>query len=528
MKLPIIPAVVTAVLLAAVWYLFNATRSGERSLDVPHLARLADIEGIETEVASSVDGMRYAVVASGNLWLLNTATNQRKQLTQTPQPVSFPAWTPDEKRITFTRGSNTYAFSLSDGKEELLRANATFLGWSTTNRTAFVRDRSLWLTDAAGLNEKQIVPADAIPDVSIQCPRFSPDASQIAFVKTQLGLRGEVWVMDINSGMARPLVADHPAENPLDVAWINGGRDLAYLTNRAGSYSLWYVDFAQSTINPMTQPLLTVPMGRIGIAASKDRIVVPRQFVDSNIILSDKTSIAASDKLEFQPAASPDGTFIAYTVVDGNKSEVWTAGIHGGQPTFRTAGREPRFSANGFQIVYTHMDPLGNDDIWKIDIRNGSAERVTDADEIDVTADWSADGQSIAFASARGGPISIWTTPASGGKRLRLNDGGYAPRFSPDSKTILFWNHQALWTMQADGKNPREVARDIFEPAAGVWDISGFRKKKAGNVPIFTKPPVDYPVWPEFDVLPDGRFVLAPIDIRETGLWAVDLTYKEK
>jgi hypothetical protein len=28
-------------------------------------------------------------------------------------------------------------------------------------------------------------------------------------------------------------------------------------------------------------------------------------------------------------------------------------------------------------------------------------------------------------------------------------------------------------------------------------------------------------------VLQDGRFIIAPIDIRETGLWAVDLTYKE-
>ena len=34
-------------------------------------------------------------------------------------------------------------------------------------------------------------------------------------------------------------------------------------------------------------------------------------------------------------------------------------------------------------------------------------------------------------------------------------------------------------------------------------------------------------IWPEFDVLPDGRFVIAPINIRETGLWAIDLTYKE-
>jgi hypothetical protein len=39
---------------------------------------------------------------------------------------------------------------------------------------------------------------------------------------------------------------------------------------------------------------------------------------------------------------------------------------------------------------------------------------------------------------------------------------------------------------------------------------------------------VNYPVWPGFDVLPDGRFVVAPIEVRETGLWAIDLNYKEK
>ena len=108
------------------------------------------------------------------------------------------------------------------------------------------------------------------------------------------------------------------------------------------------------------------------------------------------------------------------------------------------------------------------------------------------------------------------------GKRLRLNDGGYAPRYSPDAKSILFWNRHALWTMDADGKNPREVARDLFDPVAGVWSASG--KAPA----FFVKAPMDYPVWPGFDVLRDGRFVVAPIDIRETGLWAIDLTYKEK
>ena len=178
MRLPIIPAVVAAALLGAVWYLFNATRSGERVLDVPRLAKLADIEGIETEIAASRDGTRYAVVSSGNLWLLNTTTGERRQLTRTAEPASFPTWTPDEKRLAFTRGSNTFAVNVDGQDEALVRPNATFLSWSS-NRITFVRDRALWIAGDDGQNEKSIVAADTIPDVSIQCPRFSPDGSQI-------------------------------------------------------------------------------------------------------------------------------------------------------------------------------------------------------------------------------------------------------------------------------------------------------------------------------------------------------------
>ena len=75
--------------------------------------------------------------------------------------------------------------------------------------------------------------------------------------------------------------------------------------------------------------------------------------------------------------------------------------------------------------------------------------------------------------------------------------------------------------MDTQGNNLREVAGDFFEPIAGAWSRS-----KQGPA-FFVKPPVDHLVWPGFDILHDGRFVVAPIDIRETGLWAIDLTYKE-
>src|SRR6516165_10861541 len=150
MRLPIIPAIVAATLLGTVWYLFNAARSGERTIDVPRLSRLADIEGTETEIAVSSDDAHYAVVAAGKIWLLNATTGDRQQLTQTTESASFPAWTPDGKRITFTRGPDTFAIGVDSGKEELLLANATYLSWSSRDRIAFVRDRALWIAAPDG------------------------------------------------------------------------------------------------------------------------------------------------------------------------------------------------------------------------------------------------------------------------------------------------------------------------------------------------------------------------------------------
>ena len=78
MRLPIVPFIVAATLLTAAVYLFNSTKSGHRILDVPRLTRLADIDGTETEVAIAPDGNRYAVIADGDLWLLDMSAGTRE------------------------------------------------------------------------------------------------------------------------------------------------------------------------------------------------------------------------------------------------------------------------------------------------------------------------------------------------------------------------------------------------------------------------------------------------------------------
>ena len=526
MKIPWVPLTVAATLVAIVVFLFNSMDSGPKVFGAPQLERVADLDGIETEVSIAPDGNRLVAVASGDLWLFDIAQGSRQRLTQTVDKESFPAWTPDGQQVSFTRGADTFtlpAASQSENQEpELFKENATSLSWSTTGQLAFVRDRTLWITDVDGASDRALLEPDANPEISVRGPRFSPDSQQVAFVKTNLGLRGEVWTIDANSGAARALVSDRPAENPLDVAWIEEGKQLVYLTNRSGAYALWVINFQANTISPLTGVLNGMPLERIGIASWQDRILIPRHQLDSDIVLSDGTPVAKTAEVEFEPAVSRDGALVAYTIQKDNKFEIWTASIQGEDPRFRVLGNQPRFSANGFELIYTHTDILGQVDLRKVDIRDGSSLSVTDAFEVDFEPDWSPDGRTIVFASNQGGAMRLWTMPTVGGKRRSLNVNGYFPRFSPDGSSLSYWSQQSIWTVGIQGVSPRRVTAGVSEPTPSAW-VKGAPR-------TFLDPAVHggKTIWPGFDALPDGRVLTAPINIHETALWTVNLTYVDK
>jgi Tol biopolymer transport system component len=219
MKVPILPLTIAVVILGALVYVLSTAKGPARAhFGAPILTRIGEFDGTETEVSIAPDGKQYAAIVSGSVWLLNIGDGSRKRITETPEPASFPAWTPDSRRITFTRGNDTWAVNVDEPQSapSVLKANATSLDWSPSGRMAFVRDRELWLANSNGLNETRIIHADPDPDVTIHSPRFSPDSTQISFIKSLQNLKGEVWIVNALTGEKRALVADRPSENPMD------------------------------------------------------------------------------------------------------------------------------------------------------------------------------------------------------------------------------------------------------------------------------------------------------------------------
>ncbi len=526
MRLPVIPIAVVVVLLGGAYALVTSEGPPTLVLGAPILTVLADIDGVETEVAIAPNRMSYAVIASGDLWLA-AADGAVERLTNSPAAESYPAWTPDASAITFTQGPDTFGIDMETRDVTLYRENATHLTWSSGGRVAFVRDRALWFAEDAVADGRELVAADISEDTTIQSPRFSPSGERLIYLKSLLGLRGQVWVTDLTGLSPTPFIADRIAENPYSAEWVDE-QHLVYVTDRSGGIAVWYLNLEDSTLVPLTVSLMGRSLAPLGLDVAGDRIVVPNHVIDSNVQTSSGILLAATPEAELDPAVSAQGNRIAFSVVNGDRFEIWVAASDGADPQYVTLGQHPRFAPNGNEIVYSNSDLDGNRDIWKVDIRTGIPVRLTDDEGIDDTPDWSPDGRTIIFSSELGGRFALWTTLASGGNRLRWNDSGYAPRFSPDAKRVTFWDDGQLWVANADGTSPMAVA-DVGEPAYGVWSGDGILYVSEGQiVGNIDQTALPARVMPVFDRLPTGEWLLAAAEAEATELWAIDLIFEEE
>lgn len=527
MRLPVIPIVALVVLGGAATAYLTLSRPPGQELGVPVVAELLDVDGVETEVAIAPDGRRYALIASGDLWFVDLASETEIRLTSTVEPESAPSWTGDGKHITFTRGDHTVAVDPADGVEGLFLDDARDLT-SATNQIAFVRGRALWVARPDGSDAREVVPADPRHDVTIRLPKYSPTGTQIVFVKTLLNLHGEVWKVDLTTGSLLPIVADRRAENPSSAAWIGDDNHIVYLTDRSGGLAVWYVDLEQSTLVPLTAPMMGRALSPLGIDVSDKRIVVPRHTTSSHIATSDGEVLADGSGSRMEPAISSDGRFIAYTVENEGSFEIWMKDLRSGTARFLAPGRAARFSPDGNEVVYATTGLDGNRDIWKVDTRTGLQEPLTDDEEVDDVPDWSPDGRTIVFTSGReGGTPAVWAVPSAGGRRRRLNDGGYAPRFSKDGSSIAYWHDGTILVAAADGTAPRTVG-SAADPVWPVWSEAGVAYASEGRIRIdgSASPPLS--MWPEFEEWQGDAWLISSLVIEDTALWSLDVTFIPK
>jgi eukaryotic-like serine/threonine-protein kinase len=303
-----------------------------------------------------------------------------------------------------------------------------------------------------------------------QMPSLSRDGRVLAF--STADDRADVFIRDLKSGVERPVGG---GSQKLFPAFAPDGRSLYLLLNAWNRRSLWVQPIADGGPSGPMRPLLADAVPQSGVAVHS------------------------------QPAASPDGRWVAFLEIKGDSREIFVVPAAGGAPV-----------------------------------------NVTNHPDADYLPAWSPDSSRLAFVSERDGGPRIWVQAIDGGRprgeAQRLTTGALVeqfPAWSPDGTRVVFVSgtagatevavadarRRAAPVIVATGSHPervRWVARQGWLLICGTWasdrySVRAYDLARREYVPAFTEVPLGSTASSRaFDVSPDGRY-LAIVRAGSTG-----------
>ncbi len=211
------------------------------------------------------------------------------------------------------------------------------------------------------------------------------------------------------------------------------------------------------------------PTGRIVFTCQVYKVQSSDQICIMNADGTGYRRLTTEDNLRhFYPSLSPDGRRVLYSAFRSeNVYEIYAYDLADGSVD-RLTNRSgvltaPEYSPDGQMIVYTRWNP--NSDRYQLMTmeRNGdNPNNIPFIEGWDPT--WSPDGKFILFASARNGPVQLFTVREDG-KNVRQISNLPAIRgrsdWSPDGQSIVTYSGESwqreIYIMNADGSEARQL-----------------------------------------------------------------------
>jgi Tol biopolymer transport system component len=415
-----------------------------------------------------------------------------------------------------------------------------FLAWSPDGRWLVVADGDMSKNEPYGLfllsvetakmHRLTTPPQGVVGDFFAD---FSPDGSRLAFVR--VGVRARYIYV-------QALTSDFLAQGEPQRITSHGGAKVG-LTWSANSEEIIFSDgsrlyrvaasgtdepeplpiFAEGLFNPRMSrvghrlacaqwPSSKADIWRIDLIGSEQETTSPIRFISST-------------RVDTQPQYSPDGSRVVFYSERNGAGGIWICDADGShsQQVIAAEGARATWSPDGARISFELQSNGGNPDICVIESNGTDLRRVTTDPAEDSWPSWSKDGQWIYFESNRGGVWQIWKVPVKGGDAEQVTQaGGRFPQVSPGGQLLYYVHHgEDLWKVGLDDGDPIQV------PDVKTWGAYSVRDEGIYYVPPLNSDDrfeilyfdtvrgeikriaaFDQPFGWGFTVSPDGRTIL--------------------
>ncbi|HKS07293.1 MAG TPA: DPP IV N-terminal domain-containing protein [Gemmatimonadaceae bacterium] len=370
-------------------------------------------EGLENGAAQTMwspDSKQIAYMSrrtgTEDIWILDVATGQKRQLTNDVRNDDAPRWSPDGKWIAFLseRGGQTDLWMVpsAGGSATRLTNDA-----ARENAPRWARDgKSVYYSRTTNAIDLQFVPlAGGAPrtirswaEFDMATPRLSPDGKTLLYASNWSG-NNDMFMLSAAGG--EPVVFASSPRNDGAPKYSPDGTQIAFSSDRGGTFDIWIVPAAGGE---------------------------PRNL-----------TAAPGNESDFE--WSPDGTRMVFASNrDVGGADLWVIPVAGGQATRLTRDNlrpgRMEWSPDGRFVYFVGFKPgaRGIRDYFRVAATGGPLEALGATPFVGDAAR-SKDGSRVAYTSfERGWSIITLMSPR----------GGPSRRISPDTANVyeLAWR----WT----------------------------------------------------------------------------------
>lgn len=211
--------------------------------DVPVARMQRRVLNKATEVAFSKDGLELALIAGGDVWVMDTELREPRQITNTPEEESEPVWSGDNLVFLSSKGGqeDIWQAERADSKKywwqndqfnlkKLTNDAATEYNLTLSpdgGRFGFLKERGdFWVMDANGTDARRVFKNWSPPQYD-----WSPDGKWIVYAVSDNDFNRDIWLRPID-GSRKPFNLSRHPDNEFSPRWSPDGRKIAFTGRR--------------------------------------------------------------------------------------------------------------------------------------------------------------------------------------------------------------------------------------------------------------------------------------------------------